>query len=76
MVCDHPLLLEVRMSDAENNRKRELEFLRLASDLTQLATETLNPDLKAHCLRMAGRLTDQAEQGQIGNIPLQNISYH
>jgi hypothetical protein len=76
MVCDHSLLLEVRMSDSENDRKRELEFLRLASDLTQLATETLNPDLKAHCLRMAGRLTDQAEQGPKGNIPLQNISYH
>ncbi len=60
---------EVRMFDSENDRKRELECLRLASDLTQLATETLNPDLKAHCLRMAGRLSDQAEQGPIGNIP-------
>ena len=64
------------MSDSESERKRELECLRLASDLTQLATETLNPDLKAHCLRMAGRLTEQAEQGPIGNIPFQNISYH
>ena len=51
------------MSDSESKRKRELECLRLASDLTQLATETLNPDLKAHCLRMAARLTEQAEQG-------------
>jgi hypothetical protein len=76
MVCDHSLLLELRMSDSENDRKRELECLRLASDLTQLATKTLNPDLKARCLRMAGTLTDQAERRPIGNIPLQNISYH
>jgi hypothetical protein len=75
MVCDH-FFLVVRMSDSENDRKRELECLRLASDLTQLATKTLNPDLKAHCLRMAGTLTDQAERGPIGNIPLQNISFH
>jgi hypothetical protein len=64
------------MSDSENDRKHELECLRLASDLTLLATETLSPDLKAHCLRMAVRLTDQAEQGAIGNIPLQSISYN
>jgi hypothetical protein len=50
------------MSDSERDRKRELECLRLASDLIQLATETLNPDLKAHCLRMAGVWTDQAKQ--------------
>jgi hypothetical protein len=35
------------MSDSESDRKRELEDLRPASDLIQLATETLNPDLKA-----------------------------
>jgi hypothetical protein len=51
------------MSDSESERKRELECLRLASDLTQLATETLNPELKAYCLRMAGRLIDQVKQG-------------
>lgn len=32
------------MSDSESDRKRELECLRLASDLIQLATD---PDLKA-----------------------------
>lgn len=47
------------MSDSENDQKRELECLRLASDLTQLAKETLNPDLKAHCLRMAAVFTSQ-----------------
>ncbi len=64
------------MSDSENDRKRELECLRLASDLIQLATETPNPDLKAHCLRMADIWIDQAEQGPIGDIPLQSVSYH
>jgi hypothetical protein len=64
------------MSDSENDRKRELECLRLASELIQLATETLNVDLKAHCLRMANVWTDQAEQGPTGNIPLQRVSYH
>jgi hypothetical protein len=64
------------MSDSENDRKHELECLRLASDLTQLAAETLNPDLKSLCLRMANIWTDQAEQGPIGNIPLRSVSYH
>jgi len=39
------------MSDSENDNKFELECLRLASDLKQLANDTLNPDLKAHCVR-------------------------
>jgi hypothetical protein len=44
------------MSDSNVRRddwKRELERLRLASDLKQLAKETLSPDLRAHCLRMS-----------------------
>ena len=64
------------MSDSENDRKRELECLRLASDLIRLATETLNPNLKAHCLRMANLWTDQAERCPLGAIPLQSVSYH
>ena len=63
------------MSDSEIHRKRELECLRLASELTQLATETVNPDLKAHCVRLAKIWTHQAEQGPNGNIPLQNFSH-
>jgi len=64
------------MSSSENDRKRELECLRLASDLTQLATETLNLNLKAHCVRMASIWNDQAEQGPMGIIPLQSVAYH
>jgi hypothetical protein len=44
------------MSDSKDRRddqKRDLECLRLASELRQLAMETLDPDLKEHCLRMA-----------------------
>ena len=48
--------------DPEYERKRQLECLRLASDLRQLAKEDLEPGLKAHCLRMAGAWTDQAEK--------------
>jgi hypothetical protein len=47
------------VSDSNYEQKRELECLRLASDLTQLSRETLNPDLQAHCLRMAGVWTDR-----------------
>jgi len=46
------------MSDAENG-KLELECLRLASDLRQLAKETLAPDLKAYCLWMAKACSDK-----------------
>jgi hypothetical protein len=49
------------MSDSENDIKLELECLRLASDLKQLANDTLNPDLKAHCLRMAKHWSDEAD---------------
>ncbi len=47
---------------AADDRKRELECLRLASDLKQLASDTLNPSLKAHCLRMAKLWSAEAEK--------------
>ena len=50
------------MSDSNYDRKRELECLRLASDLMQLAANTLNPHLKAHCHRMAKVWSDEAEK--------------
>jgi hypothetical protein len=56
------LFQEVHMSDSESDRKSDLECLRLASDLMEMATQTLNPDLKAHCLRMARAWTDQVER--------------
>jgi hypothetical protein len=49
-------------NDRRDDQKRELECLRLASDLRQLAKETLDPDLKAHCLRMAKQWTNEADE--------------
>jgi hypothetical protein len=48
--------------DSNDDRERELECLRLASDLKQLAKDTLNPDLKAHCVRMAEAWSVEAEK--------------
>jgi hypothetical protein len=50
------------MPDSESDQRSELECLRLASDLMEMANQTLNPELKAHCLRMAGVWTDRANQ--------------
>jgi hypothetical protein len=64
------------VSDTKNQRKRELECLRLASDLAQLARDTLNPDLRAHCVRMAKLWSDQADWGSLGNSSVQSVLYH
>lgn len=64
------------MSDSDNERKLELECLRLASDLMQLDKDTLDRDLKTHCLRMAKVWSDRAEQGIIAFIPVPSASYH
>jgi hypothetical protein len=58
----HLLLGGVAVSDLNYDRKRELECLRLASDLMQLAADTLNPHLKAHRLRMAKVWSGEAEK--------------
>jgi hypothetical protein len=61
--CKMRLLLGgADVSDSNYDRKRELECLRLASDLMQLAADTLNPHLKAHCLRMAKVWSGEAEK--------------
>jgi hypothetical protein len=54
---------EVRMPDSQSDQKRDLECLRLASDLIQLASMSLTPELQAQCLRMATELTEQVNQG-------------
>jgi len=46
--------------DSESDPKSQLECLRLASDLIEMANQTLNPELKAHCLRMAAVWTHRA----------------
>jgi hypothetical protein len=50
------------MPASNDDRKRELECLRLAADLMQLASDTLNPYLKAHCLMMAKLWSGEAEK--------------
>jgi hypothetical protein len=49
-------------NDLSDDQKLELECLRLASDLMQLAKETLDPDLKAHCLRMAKHWSGEGDE--------------
>jgi ABC-type transporter Mla MlaB component len=41
--------------------RNDLDFLRLASDLTQLANEDLTVELEAYLLRMAQLCTDLVE---------------
>jgi hypothetical protein len=48
------------MPDSENDSELELECL--ASDLMQLAKETLDPDLKEHCLRMAKHWSGEMDE--------------
>jgi hypothetical protein len=50
------------MPDSENDRKFKLERLRLASDLRELAKETLNQDLKDHCLRVAKQWSGEVDE--------------
>ena len=45
-----------------DDHKRELECLRLASELLHLASNTVNPDAKAHCLEMAMVWSREAEK--------------
>jgi hypothetical protein len=64
------------LSDSESDLKRELECLRLASEFTQMAGKTHNPDLKVRFLRMARHWTDQTDRCTTGNVPMQIVSYH
>jgi hypothetical protein len=45
----------------EEEIRSQLECLRLASELRQLANGALSPELREHCLRMAKDWTDRAE---------------
>jgi CheY-like chemotaxis protein len=54
--------------DRDDETKRDLECLRLASDFTALSRDALDPDLKAHCTRMAEYWSDQANGGFDGDV--------
>jgi hypothetical protein len=51
------------MPDSEYTRKHDLECLRLASDLRQLANSRVSPSLRSQFLRMAKVWTGLAESG-------------
>jgi hypothetical protein len=57
------------MPDSEYSRKHDPEYLRLASDLTQLASSKVSPDLRSQILRMARTWTGLAESGPDANSP-------
>jgi len=63
------------MSDSESRRRHDLECLRLASNLMQLATDALDPALKAHCVRMAKMWSDQADQMPPDDIAVHSASH-
>jgi hypothetical protein len=48
-------------NDRHDDWKQRLECLRMASDFMQLSKQALDPDLKAHCLRMAKYWSDKAD---------------
>ncbi|MGA2058585.1 MAG: hypothetical protein ABSG88_25200 [Bradyrhizobium sp.] len=51
------------MSKSEQLLRDDLDCLRLASDLTQLASDTLNPALKAYLLQLARNCTLMVDRG-------------
>jgi hypothetical protein len=63
-------------NDRRDSQKRDLECLRLASDLVQLAKDTLSPDLKAHCLRMAKHWSDEAYAPTSDGIVAEKVLVH
>lgn len=56
------------MSESDLELKRDLECLRLASDLMQMSRDALTPDLKAHCVQMASYWSDQANADPLEDI--------
>jgi hypothetical protein len=57
------------MPDSEVSRMQDLDCLRLASDLTQLASGEISPGLRDQLLQMATALTRQAESGPDADSP-------
>jgi hypothetical protein len=51
------------MSKSEQLLRDDLDCLRLASDLTQLASDTLSPALRAYLLQLARTCTVMVDRG-------------
>jgi hypothetical protein len=60
----------------QDERKRQLECLRLACDLVQLAKDSPNSYVKANCLRMADVWSAQAEEERLPTTHLGSFSIH
>ncbi len=58
------------MFDRDEERRLELQCLRLAADFLQIASDTLNPDLKIQCLRMARIWAEQAPTERVAPLSL------
>lgn len=56
------------MSEADCEQRHNQECLRLASDFMQMSRDTLNPDLQAHCVRMASYWSEQASGGRAKSL--------
>jgi hypothetical protein len=56
--------------EPDDELKRDLECLRLASDFMQMSRDALNRDLEAHCVQMAKYWCDQAARGPSEDIVL------
>jgi hypothetical protein len=52
------------MSTSDDLRKHDLDCLRLASDLTQLAKDVLSPALRSHILKMARACTGLVDRAE------------
>jgi hypothetical protein len=56
------------VSEADSEKRHNLECLRLASDFMQMSRDALNPELQAHCVQMASYWFEQANAGPAKNI--------
>jgi hypothetical protein len=60
----------------EDERKRQLECLRLASDLVQLAKDSPDTHVKANSLRMVNVWSAQAEEERLPTTRFASFSIH
>jgi len=64
------------VSEFDNELKRDLECMRLASDLTWLSRAALNPDLQAHCIQMAKYWSEKVIGDQRQSVASPNDRQH
>jgi hypothetical protein len=60
------------VSEADSEHRHNLECLRLAYDFMQMSRDKLNPNLQAHCVRMASYWCEQASDGRAKSLVIQD----